>query len=427
MKKLLLLLLVFLSVASATTPVQVTLVGLSGSERSFEAYEEKDSTLLVAPLDIWQMLYLNKAERGDTLLCEFDGRHLYFLNKQSYALIDSTKYPLDQPLVKKAKKKLVTADDFAALMTTLCQTLTFTYTSSNLRLTVTKTPPKVEENGAKQSTETTQQFPASEKPALDSSTVEPKGEPVLVVESVDVVEDPIYKRLTWPELTGVVVLDPGHGGKDPGAVGPSGTQEKEVVLAIAEHAKSFIERNSKVKALLTRDDDTFVPLRGRTKYANDKGAALFVSIHANATEDGKARGFKMYFLSEAKNESDQRTAMLENAVMELEEEVETDFLTSILLDMMSSEYLKESQDLSIELAETFAKRLETRRLHTGVGQANFYVLRGASMPAVLVETAFISNATEEKVLADKKYQRKAGDAIGRAILDFIQEVGPLYE
>jgi N-acetylmuramoyl-L-alanine amidase len=222
-----------------------------------------------------------------------------------------------------------------------------------------------------------------------------------------------------------VVIDAGHGGRDPGAIGPGGTMEKDVVLPIALALRDALKKKSDLTVHMTREEDVFVELRDRTNIANRKNADLFVSIHANSIGGGKrkreqVKGYKVYFLSNAKNEEDKRVAMLENSVVELERKTEKkDFLQNVLLDMAANEYLLESQDMSIMIAESFGATLrKIRKIHTGVGQGPFWVLFGASMPSVLIETGFISNSREEKLLADPLFQKEMANAICEAILTF---------
>ncbi|MGM0443527.1 MAG: N-acetylmuramoyl-L-alanine amidase family protein [Fibrobacterota bacterium] len=233
----------------------------------------------------------------------------------------------------------------------------------------------------------------------------------------------------YPEVTGLVVIDPGHGGRDPGAIGPDSTLEKDVVLALSLHLKDYLSQMSGITVKMTRDDDRFIPLMERTAMANSHGADLFVSIHANASPNKKqADGFKLYFLSEAETEMDREIARQENAVIEYEESEDTTVVNSILSDMIGAEYLKESQELSIQAVEFLDRNVNAlRRLHTGVGQANFYVLRGAEMPAVLVESAFISNSREEKLLKDSAFQRRFSRALGGAVIRFMKQYGGIYE
>ncbi|MDR3013293.1 MAG: N-acetylmuramoyl-L-alanine amidase [Chitinispirillales bacterium] len=228
-----------------------------------------------------------------------------------------------------------------------------------------------------------------------------------------------------PQFT-TIVIDPGHGGRDPGAIGPGGAKEKDVTLAIGLELRRLL-RQAGLTVYMTRDTDVFVPLRDRTNFANQKRADLFVSIHANAVDGNQrrrdaVRGYKIYFLSQAKNEGDQLSAMRENAVVELEDR-ETrhnyDALQDVLISIAGNELLRESQELSIIMEQTFGSR-QSRipRLHLGVGQANFWVLNGAFMPSVLVEVGFISNTNEEKLLTDNRVQTQLASALSESILKF---------
>jgi N-acetylmuramoyl-L-alanine amidase len=244
------------------------------------------------------------------------------------------------------------------------------------------------------------------------------------------VPDSVLYGRSGADTIGIVVIDPGHGGEDPGAVGPNGVREKDVTLAVGLALRDLLKKRPDLKVHMTRDSDTFVGLMERTKFANSKGADIFVSIHANAVAGSDARrksvrGYKMYFLSQAKSEEDRLVAMQENAVVELERTAgKADYLQNLLTEMVSSEYLRESQDLSILLAESFGRSLaKVRQLHTGVGQANFYVLNGAFMPAVLVEVAFISHPQEEKLLGEASFQKDAAEAIFEAIVGFKDKYG----
>ena len=219
-----------------------------------------------------------------------------------------------------------------------------------------------------------------------------------------------------------IVLDPGHGGKDPGAVGYSKNNfEKDVVLSIAKKLKRILLENMNVEVLLTRENDDFVSLQKRTQFANEKNADLFISIHCNAHRKKKANGIEVYFLSTAKTDEARVVEALENDVVFKyeggEEAVKKyDDLAFILADMAQSEHLEESYNLSMQLQNNLLKN--TKGFNRGVKQANFYVLRGAFMPAVLIELGFISNKEEEKILIKSSYQNKLAQSIFESILDF---------
>ena len=175
---------------------------------------------------------------------------------------------------------------------------------------------------------------------------------------------------------------------------------------------------------MTRDDDRFIPLQDRTQFANDKKADIFVSIHANSIDGAdkkkETKGYKVYFLSQAKNEEDKVAAMRENAVIRLEDRSQHyNNLQNILIDMAGNEYLRESQELSIIIDERFSSSLRTiEKLNRGIGQANFWVLNGAYMPSVLIEIGFISNPSEGKMLTQEHFQKALAASLCEAIMRF---------
>jgi N-acetylmuramoyl-L-alanine amidase len=237
--------------------------------------------------------------------------------------------------------------------------------------------------------------------------------------------EPVKKPKVPQEALKTIVIDPGHGGMDPGAIGPGGLQEKGIVLDIALLVRDEIKKEPNLTVYMTRERDVFIPLQDRTKFANTKKADLFVSIHANSIEGNakkrdNTKGFKVYFLSQAKNEDDKLVAMRENAVIKLEDKTSRyDNLQDILIDMAGNEYLRESQDFSFMISETFHSCLrQIPRLQLGVGQANFWVLNGAYMPSVLIEVGFISNRREEESLKDPAVQKSIAAGIYDAIMSF---------
>lgn len=221
----------------------------------------------------------------------------------------------------------------------------------------------------------------------------------------------------------LVVLDPGHGGKDPGAIGPGGVLEKDVVLEVAKKAKAFIESRSKIQVRLTREEDVFVPLRQRAKFANLIGANVFISIHANAARRS-AWGFETYFLSEKASDDEARSlALMENNALKLEEEIQNELppeigsdIEAILFDMVQMEYIKESEALAVIIQEQLSLILDTP--DRGVKQAPFAVLMGAAMPAVLVELGFVSSRREVKLLTDVDVQQRIASAIADSVFHF---------
>lgn len=211
----------------------------------------------------------------------------------------------------------------------------------------------------------------------------------------------------------LIVLDAGHGGHDPGATGPSGLQEKEVVLDVTKRLARMLEERLGVKVVLTRTGDYFVPLRERTTFANAQRADLFVSIHANAHRASGSEGVETYFLSsEASDNEARQVAALENGVIQLESPAsrrKLDILKTILWDLAQSEFQQESSRLAETVLDTTTQSL--RIPNRGVKQAGFYVLGGAAMPAILVEIGFLTNKKEERKLMDSRYREQVARAI----------------
>ncbi len=217
----------------------------------------------------------------------------------------------------------------------------------------------------------------------------------------------------------VIAIDAGHGGQDPGAVGPSGTHEKNVVLAIARELARQIDATPGMKSYLVRDGDHFLALPQRAAKARAAKADMFVSIHADAAENRNARGSSVYVLS-LKGASSQRARWLankENASdliggVRLQQVDNT--LSSVLLDLAQSGHMKASEDAANHVLDGLKRVGNNHKPH--IERANFAVLRTSDMPAMLVETAFISNHDEEKRLMDPAYQRK----VAGAVLDGVQ-------
>jgi N-acetylmuramoyl-L-alanine amidase len=217
-----------------------------------------------------------------------------------------------------------------------------------------------------------------------------------------------------------VVIDPGHGGANVGAQGPSGTLEKDVSLAIARRLRTDLVNVLGLQVFLTRDHDEDVDLDQRTAIANNYKADLFISIHANASRARGARGSEVYFLSyQASDDDARRIAQLEGAAEPYGPAPPGSDLAIVLWDMAQAEHLEESSALATRIQDELAG--VTGAEGRGVKQAPFRVLVGATMPAVLVEVAFISNPEEEKELASEAYQSKIAAALMRGIARYRQE------
>ena len=221
-----------------------------------------------------------------------------------------------------------------------------------------------------------------------------------------------------------IVLDAGHGGHDPGATGPGGLMEKDLVLDVTRRVAKLVDNRLQLKVLLSRDGDHFVPLKDRTSFANREQADLFVSIHANAHALATQEGVETYFLSsEATDIAARRTAALENSVVQLEKPAAArggstpqDLLRAVLWDLAQSGFLVESSHLAEVVQDSMTRSL--RIPNRGVKQAGFYVLGGAAMPAVLIEIGFVTNPKEEKRLRDSKYRDEIALAIFSGIAEY---------
>lgn len=218
-----------------------------------------------------------------------------------------------------------------------------------------------------------------------------------------------------------IVLDPGHGGKDPGAVGPKGLREKDVVLALARRIKPQLEARG-YEVLMTRDQDVFVELADRARFANENRADLFVSIHTNASKNRSVRGVETYFLGVAKDRQSSETAMLENAVSEVNALSD---LEQILHSLMNQNNMWHSSILAETVQDSLHGELNGRYgtiKNLGVKQAPFFVLSKTSMPAVLIETAFISNSSAEKLLERSDFRDTLSDSITKGIINYTKRV-----
>lgn len=220
-----------------------------------------------------------------------------------------------------------------------------------------------------------------------------------------------------------IVIDPGHGGKDAGAIGVNGLREKDVNLGVALNLGKIIEENMPdVKVVYTRDDDTFVELYKRGKIANENGGKLFLSIHCNSTpkKPSDANGFEVYLLRPGRTQEAIEIAERENSVILYEDNPERyQTLTDenfILVSMAHSAYMRYSEKFSEILAGQFSSDLTLAS--RGVKQAGFYVLVGASMPSVLIETGFLSNKKDADYLKSKSGQKQIAQSIFEAVKKF---------
>lgn len=221
---------------------------------------------------------------------------------------------------------------------------------------------------------------------------------------------------------GRIVIDPGHGGHDTGTIGPSGLQEKDLVLDIALKLKKLVEERLESEVLLTRTDDTFVPLEERTAMANQSQADLFLSIHANSSRNRRVSGVETFFLDFASSSDAEEIAARENSSAQ-----KTIFeLQDLVQKIALKEKVEESRELAQIVQKAVASQLQKAHSQTrdrGVKQAPFIVLIGANMPSILSEVSFMSNPSDEKLLKSSNYRQKVAEALCRGIEAYAEALG----
>jgi N-acetylmuramoyl-L-alanine amidase len=225
----------------------------------------------------------------------------------------------------------------------------------------------------------------------------------------------------------IVALDPGHGGEDPGAMGPARTREKKVVLKVAQRLQSLINREPGMRAVLTRKGDYYVALRKRMEIARAHGADLFVSIHADAFHDKRVSGSSVYILSRrgASSEAARWLAEQENAAdlvggVSLDDKDEV--LATVLLDLSQTATISASTDVATQVLSGLKRVGRTHKRH--VERAGFMVLKSPDIPSILVETAFLSNPDEERKLNSSSYRRKLAAAVLSGIKSYFLDSPP---
>ena len=227
-------------------------------------------------------------------------------------------------------------------------------------------------------------------------------------------------RSKW--LIDTIVIDAGHGGKDPGAIGHN-QKEKDITLDIAKKLGNLIKRNLGLNVVYTRTEDDFVPLWKRTKIANSAEGKLFISIHVNSTaHSSSTRGYETYLLRPGKTDNAIEVVERENAVIDLEQAAHeyVDFTNEsyIIASMAQNTFMKESEDLAALIQEHLNKTFKNKTKNRGVKQAGFHVLVGATMPNALIEVGFLSNKQEAYNLSTSYYKRQIAESIFGAIVDF---------
>ena len=222
----------------------------------------------------------------------------------------------------------------------------------------------------------------------------------------------------------IVAIDPGHGGKDPGAVGKRGTKEKDIVLSISKKLYNLLRKEKKIKPVLIRNEDRYIPLRQRIEKARKYKADLFISIHADAAKNRKAKGSSVYVLSQhgASSEAAKWLANKENSAdlvggISIDDKDNT--LAQVILDMSQSATI----EISLKASRIMLKKLnKINTLHSSrTEQAGFVVLKSPDIPSMLIETAYLSNPKEEKKLKTNKFQNSIAKAIRDGILEIIKK------
>ena len=219
-----------------------------------------------------------------------------------------------------------------------------------------------------------------------------------------------------------IVIDPGHGGKDPGAIGKKGTQEKGVVLDVSRRLQKLIDNNTDLEVVLTRESDIYVPVENRPIIANQKRADLFISIHANANPRKNYSGIATFYLNFPSDASVMEVAAMENATSTKN----ISEMNNILREILREDKLKESRELATQIQDSMVGHLGKSYKDVtdlGVKGGPFWVLIGGDMPSILVEISHLSNSREEGRLRTPEYRQQIAQAIYQGIIEYINSLG----
>ena len=311
-------------------------------------------------------------DKTEKIIFYIDDKKIKITNQMAFIMIDDNLFQLSSKVVKQNNSYYVPTDSFLKIVNNLSNNISISRSANGISL--------------------------SSLPDTNVKAVK-----------VDIRSE----REAWRFKT--IVIDAGHGGKDPGAVGYRGTKEKDIALDVAKRLEKKLSKNMKVKIVMTRDEDIFLRLSERTKIANENSGSLFISIHTNAAEDRRASGFETFLIGQNKNEAAVRVAARENAVLELEGSTGKKLTNEDLIKatIAQSAFASKSELFASLVQKEIKKRVQSK--DRGVKQAGFYVLMGASMPNVLVELGFISNPSEEKKLRSPQYRDQLATAIYRAV------------
>ena len=220
-----------------------------------------------------------------------------------------------------------------------------------------------------------------------------------------------------------IVIDPGHGGKDPGALGQRGTEEKDITLKVALKLRDLLSKQPGIRVLMTRERDEFIELENRAKFANAQDADLFVSIHVNSHTKRSVKGIEIYHFGAAKDQRALEVAARENGTPLSNTGVGWEYLVA---DLLTSKKIEESLELAWTAKEAMVTTLNSHYtlVDHGVKTAPFYVLRFTSMPSILAEIAYISNAAEEEMLRTGLFTTRVAEALEESVKTFLSSAKP---
>jgi N-acetylmuramoyl-L-alanine amidase len=221
-----------------------------------------------------------------------------------------------------------------------------------------------------------------------------------------------------------IVIDPGHGGHDTGTIGPDGVEEKNVVLDVGLRLRRLIQQRMGSEVIMTRSDDTFIPLEERTAIANQRGADLFISIHANASRDKSARGIEVYYLNFTSDPNSLEVAARENATSQ--ESVYQ--LQSLIKKIALSEKIEESSEFARDVDQSLDRattRTGNEQPDRGLKKAPFVVLIGANMPSILAEISFLTNPRDERLLSNSAYRQHIAEGLYQGIAHYVANLGSM--
>ena len=313
--------------------------------------------------------------KTEKIIFYIDGKKIKITNQIAFIIIDDNLYQLSSKVVKQNNNYYVPTESFLSIINNLSTSISLTFKTNQINL--------------------------SKLIELPKKTVK-----------IDLKSE----KEKWEFKT--IVIDAGHGGKDPGAVGYRGTKEKDIALDVAKRLEKKLTKNMDIKVVMTRDEDVFLRLSERTKIANENNGSLFISIHTNAAEDRRASGFETFLIGLNKNEYAAKVAARENAVLELEGKSGQELTGEDLIQatIAQAAFASSSETFADMVQKEIKKRVQSR--DRGVKQAGFVVLARASMPNVLVELGFISNPAEEKKLRSPQYRDQLATAIYRAVQQY---------